>query len=61
MSLPRPLPKNLLKKMYMKTLYEHKRPGGRYNNVGSNYGGILRLNFQFSILQFSMKEVIYWG
>ena len=42
MSLPRPLPKNLLKKMYMKTLYEHKRPGGRYNNVGSNYGGILR-------------------
>ena len=42
MSLPRPLPKSLLKRMYMKTLYEHKRPGGRYNNVGWNYGGILR-------------------
>jgi len=30
MSISRPLPKELLKKMFLKVLYEHQRPRGRY-------------------------------
>ena len=34
MIVSRPLPKSLLKKMFLKVLHEHKRPGGCYTNHG---------------------------
>lgn len=44
---PRPLPKALLKKMFLKVLHEHHRLGGRYSRSGPEYhawsfSGILR-------------------
>lgn len=43
MTLSRPLPKDLLKKMFLKVLHEHKRPGGRYQNHGWSYEGIVKM------------------
>lgn len=42
MTMSRPLPKELLKKMFLKILHEHKRPGGTYQNHGGDYTGIVR-------------------
>jgi len=42
MSMPRPLTKEILKKMFLKVLHEHKRPGGFYSRHGWDYTGILR-------------------
>lgn len=42
MSVPRPLPKKLLKKMFLKVLHEHYRSGGRYTEHGRAYTGIIR-------------------
>ncbi len=42
MPISRPLPKALLKKMYLKVLHEHKRPGGVYSQHSWSAGGILR-------------------
>ena len=42
MPVPRPLPKSVLKKMFLKVLHEHKRPGGRYTDHGWYADGIVR-------------------
>ncbi len=42
MPISRPLSKKYLKKMFIKVLYEHRRPDGLYSNHGGNYDGILR-------------------
>lgn len=42
MSIPRPLSKEVLKKMFLKVLHEHKRPGGRYSQHGAASEGIIR-------------------
>ncbi len=42
MSVSRPLPKELLKKMFLKVLHEHERPGGRYSKHGHDYNAIIR-------------------
>jgi len=42
MSVPRPLPKSVLKKMFLKVLHEHKRPGGCYTDRGWYADGIVR-------------------
>ena len=42
MPVSRPLPKSRLKKMFLKVLHEHKRPGGRYTNHGWYSEGIVR-------------------
>lgn len=42
MSVSRPLPKSLLKMMFLKVLHEHHRPGGVYNGYGHDYHGIVR-------------------
>lgn len=39
--ISRPLPKKLIKKMFLKLLYEHRK-GGRYANHGHDYKGILK-------------------
>jgi uncharacterized protein (TIGR02391 family) len=41
LSVSRPLPKSLLKKMFVKILDEHKRPGGIYQGHGWSSGGII--------------------
>ncbi|MBM3333683.1 hypothetical protein FJY63_03390, partial [Candidatus Sumerlaeota bacterium] len=42
MVVSRPLPKALLKKMFLKVLHEHKRPGGAYARCGWDFTGIVR-------------------
>jgi len=42
MPTPRPLSKAILKKMFLKVLHEHKRPGGRYMGHGWWSEGIVR-------------------
>jgi len=42
MSVPRPLTKEIIKKMFLKVLHEHKRPGGFYSNHGWDSTGIIR-------------------
>ena len=42
MAVSRPLPIQILKKMFLKVLHEHKRPGGFYNGHGWSYEGIVR-------------------
>jgi uncharacterized protein (TIGR02391 family) len=42
MSVSRPLPKELLKKMFLKVLYEHHRPGGAYQHHGWGFQSVLR-------------------
>lgn len=42
MTISRPLPVALIKKMFLKVLHEHHRPGGRYSRHGWDYTGILR-------------------
>ncbi len=42
MPIPRPLPKSLLKKMFIKVLHEHRHPDGLYHGRSGNYDGILR-------------------
>lgn len=42
MPTARPLPKALLKKMFLKVLHEHKKPGGAYSGFAGSAGGILR-------------------
>lgn len=42
MPVSRPLPKALLKKMFLKVLYEHHRPGGAYQNHGWDFNSIVR-------------------
>jgi len=58
MSVPRPLPKELLKKMFLKVLHEHKRPGGRYTGHGRDYRVIIRTKLQrfFEISPLSNDE-----
>jgi len=41
-AVSRPLPIQILKKMFLKVLHEHKRPGGFYNGHGWGYEGIVR-------------------
>lgn len=43
MSVPRPLPKKLLKKLFLKVLYEHERPEGPYKGHAWEYIGIIRV------------------
>lgn len=45
MSVPRPLPKALLKKMFLKILHEHRR-GGAYENHGHDWYGIIQTKVQ---------------
>jgi len=42
MSVSRPLPKALLKRMFLKVLHEHHRPGGAYQRHGSDFHSVLR-------------------
>lgn len=42
MTISRPLPVALLKRMFLKVLHEHHRPSGRYVRYGWDYTGILR-------------------
>lgn len=42
MALSRPLPKQLLKKMFLRVLHEHKCPGGAYRTHGWDCNGIVR-------------------
>jgi hypothetical protein len=42
MSVSRPFPKELLKKMFLKVLYEHHRPGGDYQYHGWDFHSVLR-------------------
>jgi len=42
MGVSRPLPKAVLKRMFLKVLNEHKRPGGAYKGHGWSYKGIVR-------------------
>jgi hypothetical protein len=42
MPISRPLPKALLKKMFLKVLYEHHRLGGTYQHHGRDFNGIVR-------------------
>jgi uncharacterized protein (TIGR02391 family) len=42
MPVSRPLSRELLKKMFLKVLYEHHRPGGTYQNHGWDCNGIVR-------------------
>jgi uncharacterized protein (TIGR02391 family) len=46
----RPVPKELLKKMFLKTLWQH-RPGGKHASSGGSVGGILAttLPFEFQL------------
>lgn len=40
--MPRPLTKEILKKMFLKVLHEHKRSGGFYERQSWDYTGLLR-------------------
>lgn len=42
MQFSRPLTKAVLKKMFLKVLHEHKRPGGRYAGYAWGYEAIIR-------------------
>jgi uncharacterized protein (TIGR02391 family) len=42
MSVSRPFPKELLKKMFLKVLYGHHRPGGDYQHHGWDFHSVLR-------------------
>lgn len=42
MSIPRPLTKEIIKKMFLKALHEHKRPEGFYSSHGRDYTEIIR-------------------
>lgn len=58
MAVSRPLPMQLLKKMFLKVLHEHKRPGGVYKNHGWSFEGIVRntLTEFFKIERLSEQE-----
>lgn len=58
MPISRPLPMELLKKMFLKVLHEHRRPGGRYRMHSWDYHGILRETIAdyFGIDRLSEKE-----
>jgi uncharacterized protein (TIGR02391 family) len=51
---PRPLTKTVLKNMFLKTLWEHKRPGGKFVSNGSSVGGILKSTLPFF---FDLKNI----
>src|SRR5262245_56446978 len=57
MTISRPLTKELLKKLYLKTLYEH-RPGGRLSDTGWSVGAVIKnISFIFPELgQLSQPE-----
>ena len=42
MATPRPLTKAVMKRMFLKTLHEHLRQGGKYVSNSSSIGGVLR-------------------
>ena len=42
MDIPRPIPKKMLKRMFLKVLHEHHRPGGTFSGCGWDYKGIIR-------------------
>jgi uncharacterized protein (TIGR02391 family) len=56
--ISRPLPMDLLKKMFLKVLHEHLRPGGRYRMQSWDYNGIIRQTIadHFGIERLSEKE-----
>jgi len=58
MAVSRPLPMQILKKMFLKVLHEHKRPGGAYKDHGWDYEGIVRekLTEFFKIERLSEQE-----
>jgi uncharacterized protein (TIGR02391 family) len=45
--ITRPVPKEILKKMFLKVLWEHKRPGGKFASHGSSVGAILDSTLPF--------------
>jgi uncharacterized protein (TIGR02391 family) len=55
MGVSRPLPKAVLKKMFLKTLHDHLRPGGKHGGGARGYDGILMYtlayDFQLGKLQ----------
>jgi uncharacterized protein (TIGR02391 family) len=57
-SIPRPLNKAILKKMFLKALHEHKRPGGKYAHNSWGYDSMLTTTFlyQFGLTQLSSEE-----
>lgn len=58
MTISRPLPVALIKKMFLKVLHEHHRPGGRYARYGWDYAGILRetMSEYYNIQRLSEQE-----
>jgi uncharacterized protein (TIGR02391 family) len=59
MAIPRPLNKDLLKRMFLVTLHEHKRSGGRWSQNGSDCHTILTLTLrhQFGIDELTTEEL----
>jgi uncharacterized protein (TIGR02391 family) len=59
MSVSRPLPKALLKKMFLKVLHEHHRPGGAYQHHGWDSRDIVRskLADYFDIPPLTSEEI----
>lgn len=59
MPISRPIPKKMLKNMFLKVLHEHHRPGGNYNGHSWDYNSIVRtkLSEYFKISLLSPEEV----
>ncbi len=59
MAISRPLNKQILQKMYLKMLHEHKRPGGNYTSNSWGYDSILRTTMlhHFKISELTPDEL----
>ena len=59
MTISRPIPKKMLKSMFLKVLHEHHRPGGKYSGHGWDYNSIVRhtLAEYFNISPLSQAEI----
>jgi uncharacterized protein (TIGR02391 family) len=61
--IARPVPKEVLKKMFLKTLWEHRRPGGKFTSACFAVGAILdgTLPFYFGLESQDTGTHKYWS